>query len=83
MLIRVLQNHISRNVPFDCLHVRFHEQIKTLRKYTHPFWSAPTSGHLGCGVGGHLHSPLEDFLRNLRITGEQNTTSIPIQLCRT
>ena len=42
-------------------------------------WSVPAPGHLGCGVGGHPHGPLEDSPRDLRTTGEWNTTSVPFQ----
>jgi hypothetical protein len=43
------------------------------------FWSAPAPGHLGQRVGRHPQGPLEDSPRNLRTTGEWNTTSVPIQ----
>ena len=44
-----------------------------------PFQSAPAPGHLGHRVGGHPQDPLEDSPRDLRTTGECNTTSVPIQ----
>jgi hypothetical protein len=52
-----------------------------LSSYT--FRSVPALGHLGCRVGGHPQSSLEDFPRNLKTTGEWNTTSVSIQSCGT
>jgi hypothetical protein len=39
--------------------------------------------HLGRGVDGHPPMSLEDSPHNLRTTSEWNTTSVPIQSCRT
>jgi hypothetical protein len=54
-----------------------------LTRVTRPFWSTPAPGHLGRWVSRHPQGTLEDSPCDLRTTSEWNTTSVPIQSCRT
>jgi hypothetical protein len=62
------------------------KQKTGITRDTSPFWWAPAPGHLGRRISGHTHTHTHSpqrTPRHLRITGEWNTTSVPIHLHET